>query len=175
MDNILQVVLVDLGLIWMFMDNFLNSVPLKAWTWFSSTVFYSELAYSVTHHMDWVNAEWNSTWTKSMSNESPHRQSQDRVRLHVDLATAEWDSKWTESTRSETSHGLCMSISEEKDSTWTESMWSMTLHGLSQYGVRLNVDWANADNEISNELSQCSPHGLSQWGVRLHLGWANVA
>ncbi len=95
-------------------------------------------------HIDWVNAEWDSTSAESMRSETLHQLSQCGVRLYISWVNAEWDSTSAESMRSETLHQLSQCrvrlyiswVNAEWDSTSAESMRSETLHQLSQCGMR---------------------------------------
>jgi hypothetical protein len=61
----------------------------------------------------------------------------------------------------------------EWDSLSTESMWSETPRQLSHSGVRLHVNWVNAEGTNIKE-DFIIPHWLSWRGVSLHVDSVNV-
>ncbi len=83
----------------------------------------------VRFHVNWVNAEWDSTSTESMQSETPRQLSQCRRHQH---------------------------LRRFYHSVLTQLTWSLTLHWLSWCGISLGVD--SVDEERDSASTESPPN-----------------
>jgi hypothetical protein len=125
-----------MGPIWTFHRYFfLNTVPLKV----PELLMYACFGLFHLPH------------TESMRSQTLRQLSQRGARLHVNWVNAEWDSKPTESTQKTPTFTKILSFrvdsfDVESHSTLTQLTWNLTWCWLIWRGMRLCVNWVNAES-----------------------------
>jgi hypothetical protein len=91
------------------------------------------------------------THTESTRSQTLRQLSQREVRLHVNWVNAEWDSTSTESKQKTPTFTKILSfrvdsVDVKSHSALTQLTWNLTWRWLSWRGMRLCVNWVNAES-----------------------------